>query len=80
MRWASALCLVACLVPCTTAGAASKPDKKTTAFFKAVTDGNLAGIQEALKKKVDLDAFDESENTALCIAATRGAATSWTRC
>ena len=64
-----------CLVPCLAVGAAQaadKPDKKTTAFFKAVADGNLAGIQEAVKKKVDLNVFDENDNTALCNSATAG--------
>jgi uncharacterized protein len=64
-----------CLVPCLAMGAAQaaeKPDKKTTAFFKAVADGNLAGIQEAVKKKVDLNGFDLNDNTALCNSATAG--------
>lgn len=39
-----------------------------------MADGNLAGIQEATKKKVDLDGFDESENSAVCIAASAGRA------
>lgn len=66
-----------CLVPCLAVGAAQaadKPDKKTAAFFKAVADGNMAGIQEAVKKKVDFNAFDESDNTALCVSATAGRA------
>jgi len=71
IRWA--LCLVPCLA-LGAAQAADKLDKKTAAFFKAVADGNLAGIQEAVKKKVDFNIFDESDNTALCISATAGRA------
>jgi ankyrin repeat protein len=73
-----AVCILPCfalgaaLVP--PAGAGGKADKKLVAFFKAVSDGDLAGIQEAVRKNVDLNALDENENTALGIAARAGRA------
>ena len=66
-------CLAACALPASS-DAADKPDKKVVAFFKAVREGNLAGIQEATKKNVNLNALDENDNTALCIAASAGRA------
>jgi ankyrin repeat protein len=73
---------VVCVLPCLAvsallsppAGAADKVDKKVVAFFVAVREGDLGGIQEAVRKKVNLDILDENENTALCIAATAGRA------
>ena len=73
MRIHKVLGLGACLAFGAAAHAADKLDKKTVAFFKAVGEGNLAGIQESIvKKKVDPNVFDENDNTALCVAATAG--------
>jgi hypothetical protein len=69
---APCLAVLAASVP--PAEASDKVDKKVVAFFRAVKEGNLAGIQEAVKKKVNLNILDENENTALCIAAAAGKA------
>jgi ankyrin repeat protein len=52
--------------------AAKAPDKKSVVLLKAAQAGSTADVEAALKAGADVDAVDESGNTALSIAAAGG--------